>query len=121
MSARSISMQCSLSITFGRYTIRLSDESYSSESARQGLQRIRRGLLRRITSTTSPGRMTACETVRGGECFNASAAITLSHSIGRPLLIKDVQRRALLIINHKSRDGKSCLKRTKDALAHHGI
>lgn len=37
------------------------------------------------------------------------------------MIIKDVQRRALLIINRKSRDGKSCLKRTKDALGHHGI
>lgn len=37
------------------------------------------------------------------------------------LVIKDVQRRALLIVNHKSRDGNSCLNSTKDALRGHGI
>jgi predicted polyphosphate/ATP-dependent NAD kinase len=34
---------------------------------------------------------------------------------------KDVPRRALLIVNHMSRDGKSCLNSTKDVLRGHGI
>src|SRR3569833_75836 len=37
------------------------------------------------------------------------------------MVIKSVQRQALLIINQKSRDGKSCLKRTKDGLGDRSI
>jgi diacylglycerol kinase (ATP) len=61
------------------------------------------------------------ETGRGGDLPKRFLLRRYSRSIGLPLVIKDVQKRALLIINQKSRDGKSYLKRTKDALRDHGI